>query len=103
MEKYEVIFNENPDPELLAQIRKGHEQLERNEQWLTDHWPELLPGALGKFVAVGDGEGIVADTLEEAVAWVQAHHPDDRGRIVRYVRPEKGSRIYGNRGIVATV
>jgi hypothetical protein len=103
MDELEVILDENPDPALRAQMQKAHEQHERNRKWLTDHWPDLLPQALGKYVAVAGGQVIVADTLQEAVAWAHAHHPDDHGRIVRYVRPDKGPRIYGNRGTVGAV
>jgi hypothetical protein len=98
MEKLQFTIEEvNDDPVESARIQAAHDQLVRNSHWLQDHGAELLPQALGKFVAVAGQEAFVAQTPEEAWAWARKKHPEDRGAFVEYVRPEKGPRMYGNR------
>jgi hypothetical protein len=86
------------EPVEAARVRAAHEQADRNMDWLQDHWADLLPQVLGKYLAVAGQEAFVADTPGEAVRQAQAAHPDDQGMFVRYVRPGQGPRIYGNRG-----
>jgi hypothetical protein len=98
MEKLQFTIEEvDDDPVESARIQAAHDQLVRNSHWLQDHGAELLPQALGKFVAVAGQEAFVAQTPEEAWAWARKKHPEDRGAFVEYVRLEKGPRMYGNR------
>jgi hypothetical protein len=53
-----------------------------------------VAGGLNPRLAVAGQEPFIADTPEEAWAWVDATHPEDDGAMVQYVRPEKGPRIY---------
>lgn len=98
MERPKLIIDEITDPEELARRRPGWEAAARNSAWLQAHWPELLPQALGQFVAVAGEQAFMARTAGEAIALAEAAHPDDPGLLIQYVRPEKGPRIYGNRG-----
>lgn len=93
----QFTIEEVNDPVESARFRGAHDQGIRNSRWLECHGAELLPRALGKFIAVAGQEAFVADTPEEAWAWARQKHPEDRGAFVEYVRPEKGPRMYGNR------
>jgi hypothetical protein len=85
------------DPVELERGQRQHEQALRNLDWLSSHWHVLLPGALGKFVAVAGQQAFVADTSDDAYALAVAAHPEDKGMLIQYVSPEKGDRIYANR------
>jgi hypothetical protein len=98
MERPKVVIEEITDPAEVARRRPAREAFGRNTAWLQAHWPELLPQALGKHVAVSGEQAFIADTAAEAIALAKAAHPDDPGLLVQYVRPEKGPRFYGNRG-----
>jgi hypothetical protein len=91
-------LEEVTDPVAIARSQDQNDQHRRNSEWLQAHWADLLPQALGRFVAVAGQEAFLADTPETAWAWVAAAHPEDRGAFVRYLRPAQGPRIYAHRG-----
>src|SRR5438270_9999702 len=91
-----LTLEEVTDPTEIARFRAQQEQFRRNSEWLQSHWPDLLPQALGKFLAVAGQEAFLADTPEEAWARARAAHPDDDGAISQYVFPEGGLRIYAH-------
>lgn len=86
------------DPVEDARFRAQHAQFERNSDWLQSHWADLLPQAIGKFLAVAGQEAYLADTPEEAWRLAKAAHPDDNGTLCQYVLPCQGPRIYAHRG-----
>jgi hypothetical protein len=92
-----LIVEEVNDPAEAARCRAQHERGRRNLEWLESHWGDLLPQARGKHLAVAGQEAFIANTPQEAWAWVRTHHPEDDGAFVQYVIPEKGPRIYANR------
>jgi hypothetical protein len=87
-----------PPPADPAPILARMERSRRNSQWLQAHWSDLLPQAIGKYVAVAGQEAFIADSPEEAWAWAAQAHPEDDAASVRYVNPHKGPKIYANRG-----
>lgn len=91
------IIEEVSDPSEIARSRAQDERHRRNNEWLQAHWADVLPQARGKFLAVAGQEAFIADTPEEAWAWADTTHPEDDGATVRYVRTEKGPRIYVDR------
>jgi hypothetical protein len=91
------IIEEVNDPEVCARNRAQHERVKRNSDWLQAHWPDLLPQARGKFLAVAGQEAFIAETAGEAWRMARAAHPDDDGAISQYVLPEGGPRIYAHR------
>ena len=97
MNEPKLIIEEVTDPVAIARGRAVHEQFGRNARWLAAHWPDLLPQAYGKFLAVAGQEAFIADTIEEAHARARAAHPEDQGLLSQYVFPPGGPRIYGNR------
>ena len=97
MSEPHLIIEEVTDPTEVARCRAQHERGRRNTNWLEAHWPDLLPQARGKHLAVAGQEAFIADTPEEAWAWVETTHPEDDGAFVQYVIPERGPRFYGNR------
>ena len=98
MKQPKFVIEEVTDPEYNARALAQHKRAKRNSDWLQKHWPDLLPRARGRFVAVAGQEAFIADSGEEARAMARAAHPDDDGLIAQYVRPEQGPRIYAHRG-----
>lgn len=93
-----LVMEEVTDPEVVARNKAQSERFWRNVDWLSSHWEDLLPQALGKFVAVAGQEAFLADTSEEAWAAAEAAHPEDNGVFCRYVSPMRGPKIYANHG-----
>ena len=91
------IIEEVTDPDEIARLQAQDERQRRNGEWLQAHWADVLPQARGKFLAVAGQSAFIADTPAQAWAWVDKTHPEDDGATVRYVRPEKGPRIYADR------
>jgi hypothetical protein len=87
-----------PPPADPAPIIARMERSRRNSQWLQAHWSDLLPQAIGKYVAVAGQEAFIADSPEEAWAWAKRIHPEDDGALVEQVNPPCGAKIYANRG-----
>lgn len=94
---YEVI---DDDPATRAENLARHQRAMRNGQYLSDHWADVLPQARGKYVAVANEQLFVADTAEEAWAWVRRTAPEGGG-LVEYVRKATGPVNYGNRRVMA--
>ncbi len=94
----DIVIEDVTDPGEIARHHRVAEAGRRNSAWLETHLADLLPGARGRFVAVAGQEAFVADSPEEASALARAAHPDDPGRLIQYVIPERGWRIYANRG-----
>jgi hypothetical protein len=92
-----LILEVIDDPAHSERRRVLAEAFRRNVNWLEAHWPDLLPQARGKHLAVAGEEAFIADSPEEALAWIEANHPEDIGSYVRYVILEKGPRIYSPR------
>jgi hypothetical protein len=91
------VIEEVTDPVEVERFRAQMTQHKRNSDWLASHWPDLLPQARGKVIAVAGREAFVADTPEEAVAQAAAH-PDDKGVLVQFVVPHPGPRFSAPRG-----
>jgi hypothetical protein len=98
VEQPKFVIEEVTDPDEIARIKAQDERARLNSGWLQAHWPDLLPAARGKFIAVAGQEAFIADRPEEAWAMAKAAHPDDDGVIDQYVRPEAGPRIYAIQG-----
>ncbi len=93
-----LVLESNDDPVRAAAVRAHLERARRNSDWLAAHWPDLLPAARGRHVAVAGQQAFVADSPEEAWTLARAAHPDDDGAILQYVRPDTHPRIYAHRG-----
>lgn len=95
-----IVIEEINDPEYCAKADEQHLQTMRNCKWLSSHWPDLLPQARGRFVAVAGQQAFIADTWQAAWAAAKAAHPDDDGAIMQYVRKHTHPRIYANQWIL---
>jgi hypothetical protein len=91
-----IIMEVVTDPAVVEKTRAQHERANRNSDWLQGHWPDVLPQARGKFLAVAGQEAFIADTFEEAWANARTAHPDDDGAMCRYVFASRGPRIYAH-------
>jgi hypothetical protein len=89
-----LLIEEVTDPVEVARFDAQDERARLNGDWLQAHWPELLPNARGKFLAVAGQEAFLAQSPKEALTLARAAHPQDDGVIVEYVRPERGPRLY---------
>src|ERR1700722_8863010 len=94
MENKLVVVEEELSPEELAQFHAQHERFKRNSDWLEAHGREVYAKHCGRHICVADGELFVADSTLEAVALAKAAHPEDNGRLVQYISPVPGPRIY---------
>jgi hypothetical protein len=101
MDEPKLVLEEINDPVQVARSRAQHERAQRNMDWLQAHWPDLLPQAHGKFLAVAGQEAFIADSPMEAWKLAKAAHPEDDGAISQYVMPPGGPRIYANHRRVA--
>lgn len=100
-----LTIEEVSDASAIEAARVRAELARVNADWLGSHWPELLPPARGRFIAVAAGEGFVVDTVQAAWAWVDKNHPGDAGAFVQYVPcvHVQGPRIYANHRRLAYV
>lgn len=89
------------DPEEIAKAKAQHEQFCKNSDWLQAHISEVYSKHRGKCICVAGQELFVADTGPEVVALAQKAHPEDKGRLMRYIPLEKMERIYANSRSVA--
>src|SRR3954447_21684348 len=94
----ELTVEVGPPPADPAPILARMERSRRNSQWLQAHWGDLLPQAVGKYVAVAGEEAFIADTPQEAWAMAKRAHPEDDSTTIHYVNPHRGPKIYAHRG-----
>lgn len=97
MNESQIELQEITDPEEIVRSRSQSASARRNSDWLQAHWHELLPGAVGKFLAVAGQEAYLADSPTEAWALARSAHPDDDGVLCQYVRLDRGPRFYAHR------
>jgi hypothetical protein len=91
-----VVIEEELSPEELAQAHAQGERHERNLAWLEAHGPEVYAQHRGRHICVASGELFVADTVQEVLALAKAAHPKDDGRVLWYLSPIPGPRIYAH-------
>ncbi len=84
-----VVMEEVTDPKEIAEFQARWSQAQRNSDWLQAHAHEIYTRHRGKFIVVAGEELFVGDTPEEALALARAAHPEDEGRIIRYIYPKK--------------
>lgn len=97
MSEQDMVIEKVTDPREIERARQQDARHRKNSEWLASHWDELLPQARGKFIAVAGQQAFIAQTAEEAWSWTRRTFPDDNGAIVRFVRTQKGPRIYADR------
>jgi hypothetical protein len=91
-----IVMEEVTDPTEIATFEARWAQAQRNSDWLQAHAHEIYTQHRGKFIVVAGEELFVSNTPEEALALARAAHPEDEGRIIRYIYPKKMARIYAN-------
>jgi hypothetical protein len=83
-------------PEESAAFHARGEWYERNLAWLLPRLPGIHAQHQGQWICVAGEELFVADTTQEVIALAEAAHPEDDGRLLRYLCSVKGSRIYAH-------
>jgi hypothetical protein len=92
-----VVMEEVTDPEELAKARAQDERFERNSAWLQAHISEIYSQHRGKCICIAGQELFVADTPQEVIGLASAAHPQDNGKLLRYIPREKVARVYAHR------
>jgi hypothetical protein len=92
-----VVMEEVNDPVELAKARVQDERFERNSAWLQAHIAEVYSRYRGKCICVAGEELFVADTPQEVIDLANAAHPEDNGKLLRYIPREKVARVYAHR------
>jgi hypothetical protein len=92
-----VVMEEVTDPEELAKARVQDEHFERNSAWLQAHIAEIYSRYRGKCICIAGEELFVTDTPQEVIAHASAAHPEDNGKLLRYIPKEKVARVYAHR------
>jgi hypothetical protein len=81
------------DPADRARAAAQWARAERNSDWLEAHAGEIYSRHRDRFICIAGQELFVAETPEAALSAARAKHPDDDGRIVRYIPAAKLARI----------
>jgi hypothetical protein len=89
-----MFMEEVNDPEELAKARAQDERFERNSAWLQAHISEVYSQHRGKCICIAGEELFVADTPQEVIDLAGAAHPEDNGKLLRYIPREKVARVY---------
>lgn len=92
-----VVMEEVTDPEELAKARAQDERFERNSAWLQAHITEVYSRYRGKCICIAGEELFVAEAPQEVIALASAAHPEDNGKLLRYIPKEKVARVYAHR------
>lgn len=94
MENHQLVLEEVTDPVEIERSQLQFERGRRNMKWLEVHWPDLLPDARGKFIAIAGEAAFIADSSEDAWKMAERAHPEENGAFVQYVPREDLPRIY---------
>lgn len=81
------------DPEEMAHFENDWQKLERNAAWLDAHAGEIYREHRDRFICVAGEELFVAETPEQVLAEAKAKHPDDNGRLVRYIPKQRRTNV----------
>ena len=98
-----VVMDEVTDPVALAKAQAQDERFERNSAWLQAHIQEVYTNYRGKCICIAGQELFAADSPEAVVSLAMAAHPEDDGRLLRYIPKKKAERIYANQWSVVAV
>lgn len=90
------------DPAEAVRMSAQIQRHDRNWDWIEAHAAEVYSHR-GKFICVAGQELRVGESLQEVLAWADSAHPEDDGRVTRFIPIEKGARIYANGRVVAVV
>ena len=98
------VTMELPDAvDVTVEDRKRDALAKLNYAWFDARAAEIYELHRGKCLCVAGQELFVAATATEAAAMAKAAHPDDTGRITRYIPNERAHRIYANRRTVVSL
>jgi hypothetical protein len=85
----------------LAKAQAQDERFERNWAWFEAHAADIYARYRGKCLCISGQELFAADTPEEVLALARSAHPDDDGRLTRYIPQQRTHRIYAHQRSVA--
>ena len=91
-----IVMRIEDDPEEIAKANAQREQFRKNSDWLEAHIGEVYSKHRGKCICVAGQELFVADTGPEVVELARKAHPEDKGRLMRYIPLERLERIYAH-------
>lgn len=91
-----LVMREVADPEELARAQAQRGRADRNAAWLQANAAAVYSPHRGRHICIAGQELFAADSAEEALALARAAHPEDDGRILRYIPRERVPRIYAD-------
>ncbi|ETX05001.1 hypothetical protein [Candidatus Entotheonella palauensis] len=91
-----ITMEKITNPEEIAKAQAQRKRFDRNSAWLQAHITEVYTRYRGKCICVAGQELFAADSPEEVLALATTAHPEDDGRLLRYIPREKIARIYAN-------
>jgi hypothetical protein len=91
-----LVMTEVTDPEEVAKTRAQRERFERNAAWLDAHASEVYSRYRGRHICIAGQELFVGDSATDVLAQANAAHPEDDGRLLRYIPRERLPRIYAS-------
>ncbi|ETW98616.1 MAG: hypothetical protein ETSY1_18000 [Candidatus Entotheonella factor] len=92
----QITMEEITNLEQVAKAQAQRKRFDRNSIWLQAHITEVYTRYRGKCICVAGQELFIADSPEEVLALAATAHPEDDGRLLRYIPREKIARIYVN-------
>jgi hypothetical protein len=91
-----LVVEEMTNPSDVVRTRAQDDRFRRNSDWLQAHVTQVYERYRGKCICVSAQQLFVADTPEAVLALAKAAHPEDDGRLLRYIPSERMTRIYAH-------
>lgn len=84
------------DPAEIARANAQHEQFDRNWEWFQKNLQEIYAKHRGQHICIAEQELFVGKSAKEAWQASIVAHPNDDGRFLKYIHPNRNLRIYAN-------
>jgi hypothetical protein len=98
-----IVMEQMTDPVKIAKSQEQEERFQRNSAWLQARITHVYSRYRGQCICVAGQELFAADTPEKALCLAQAAHPEDDGRLLRYIPKERMARVYANKRTLAAL
>ena len=90
-----ITMEAENDPAIWAAAAARHAMFERNWAWLESNATDVYSHR-GKFICVAGQELFVGDSVDDVLGAANAVHPEDQGRVTRYIPLQNVPRIYAH-------
>ncbi len=88
-----IILNTTPKREFIwfnyfTEYLLGDKMMTKDQQWIREHFEELVEKFAGRYIAVANEELLVGDSLQEVRANARRKHPAINPSILHVPHPE---------------